>query len=214
MAMLKGKTLQAAVTISLLVLISTAGQCQSGRRQGGQARQARAVPIITVPLDTLHTIAPMVSEQKVKLKAIYDQFETEAKPLRPERGSPQTPENRQKLAEITRKYSEQVEQVLTPEQRTKVSEALRHFGALRALGLPIDVAVKLGITEAQQKQIEPIIREATEKLRAMPPDERRAKSREVMAEAREKVLQLLTEDQKKMVQEARRGNRNRVRPRP
>jgi Spy/CpxP family protein refolding chaperone len=203
-----------ALTAFVLVLATSAAQCQAGRRQGGQQRQARAVPLITVPLETLNTIAPMVAEQKEKLKAIYEQYENEARPLRPQRGAQQTPENRQKLAEINRKYSEQVEQVLTPEQRTKITDALRQFGALRGLGIPLDVATKLNLTEAQKKQIEPLVREATEKVRAMSPDERRAKSREVMAETREKVLQILTEDQKKMLQEARRGNRNRQRQQP
>lgn len=211
--MFRHRVIVVALTAFVLVLATSAAQCQAGRRQVGQ-RQARAVPLITVPLETLSTIAPMVAEQKEKLKAIYEQYENEARPLRPQRGAQQTPENRQKLAEINRKYSEQVEQVLTPEQRTKITDALRQFGALRGLGIPLDVATKLNLTEAQKKQIEPLVREATEKVRAMSPDERRAKSREVMAETREKVLQILTEDQKKTLQEARRGNRNRQRPQP
>ncbi|MGC8667130.1 MAG: hypothetical protein ACP5VE_03290 [Chthonomonadales bacterium] len=182
----------------------------------GAPRRQRAgirVPVVTVPLETLEATLKLTADQKTKIKAIQDKFDTDAKPLRPAPGSPRDPANMQKLRDLTNQADRDIQALLTPEQTEKLREVAPIWSALRSAGIALDLLPQLKLTAEQNEKIAAVVKEMGEKLRGLSPDERRTQGRELRQEARNKIEALLTEQQKEVLRKYQEEHRVRGRRR-
>jgi Spy/CpxP family protein refolding chaperone len=206
--------------ISSLMVLATAlcigallpAMAQAPRAQRRE-RAAIRVPVATVPLETLDTTLKLTADQKSKIKSIQDKFEADAKPLRPEPGAPRDPANMQKLRDLTNQANRDIEAVLTPDQMAKLREVAAVWSALRSAGIPLDLLPQLKLTADQNEKIAAIVKEMSEKLRGLSPDERRSQAKELRQDARNKIEVLLTEQQKETLRKYQAEHRTRGRRR-
>ena len=98
---------------------------------------------------------------------------------------------REKMQEQQEELQKEVDEVLLPQQRDRLKQISlqqrMRFGAQNALASP-DIAKELGITDEQLETLQSVAREAEEDLRR--------KTEELREEAKQKVLGVLTADQK------------------
>ena len=103
--------------------------------------------------------------------------------------------------------SKSIEALLTDSQKTKLPNVLKQFSAFQPAGLPLEIADKINLTEAQREKIAAIA-EASRAADRKAMDEARASGdfesiRTAMQESRkavrDKALTVLTDDQKKLV---------------
>src|SRR5690242_9827423 len=95
----------AAAAVLMTVTASAFAQNPPGQRRAGQGQgrnRGRGVSLATLSVSTLDAVVKLTPEQKTKLTAIHDKYETDAKPLRPQPGAQPDPANRQKLADLNR----------------------------------------------------------------------------------------------------------------
>lgn len=216
-AKLAGKIALCAMAIAL---VSATASAQAGRanRQNRQNRQDRQrlvqVSVAQIPIELLEKPCQLTPEQISKIRSIQSKLQEDLRGLRPQRGAAQDPSVAQKRRDITQQAVTEINNVLTPEQRAKVREAAPELGMLRSLGVPLQVLGDLKLTDEQKQKILQIAKDIVEKVRELPNEERRAKMRELLAEARPKVQALFTDEQKAVLQKARAGNRQRERGNP
>lgn len=98
---------------------------------------------------------------------------------------------REKMTKQQEEMQSQIDDVLLPQQRDRLKQiALQQrmrFGAQNALGSP-EVAKELGITDEQREKLQKVAQEAEEELRK--------KTEELREEAKQKILSVLTAEQK------------------
>jgi Spy/CpxP family protein refolding chaperone len=208
-----------AATAALMIVGAAAfAQAPQGARPGGQNRRAgRQVSLATVPVDALKKLLNLTDEQATKIKGIQDTYQADIRALRPAPGTQPDPTTRQKRAELTRKASEDIQNVLTTEQKEKMKNLVKEIGPLMAAGIPVGVIPNLKLTDDQKKQIAAIVKETQDKRQALTPEERRSQGRQLMQDARAKIQALLTDAQKATIQKwekdhPRRGGRRQRNP--
>lgn len=205
-----------AAILALAVLggptLAQGGQGAAGRQGRGQGRNRR-VNVASLPVNVIDAIVTLNAEQKSKITAIHDKYEADVRALRPAAGAAPDPANRQKLTELSRQANQDVENVLNADQKSKLQAALKDMPALLSLGIPIQVLPDLKLTEDQKTKLVAIGKDATEKLQALSPEDRRAKGRDIRTDAHNQALAVLNADQKKVLDDYLkahpRGNRNR-----
>lgn len=178
----------AGVALSLAMGSATAQKGLKGQK--GQGKKAGHFSLATIPVDAIDSVAHLTGGQKAQITAIHDKYESEARALRPAKGSPPDPANRQKMADLRNHAGGDIEAVLTAEQKDKLKAAAREMGALRGTGLPPALAMELKLTEDQKTKIASIINEEKAKAKNGTP------RKEIMQEARTRVEAILTPDQK------------------
>jgi Spy/CpxP family protein refolding chaperone len=109
------------------------------------------------------------------------------------------------MRELTLKARTDIEAILTPEQKAKLTVLLRYFGLLRAAGIPPRALPEVKLTPEQRSQIEALVKAAIEQLQPLKAEERRAKLREIIPDLRSKVSAVLTPEQKKAIAKYQRG---------
>jgi Spy/CpxP family protein refolding chaperone len=140
----------------------------------------------------------LTEEQVKQLKEISQKMIKQMEELKDLKG----PTRFDKMVEKFREADEAVSSVLRPEQRKRLKQLALQMQGLRALATP-EVAKELSLTDEQKKKIQ----EALEGARKQAPDredfdtpEFRAEARQRMAElmkkTREKVLAMLTDEQR------------------
>jgi len=200
------------VTLALSVA-ALAQNAPRGQQRGGARRVERGAALVRLPVAALDAAVHLTADQRARITAIQEKYRTDVRALRPAPGSPPNPENRAKRAELTRQANQQIEAVLTAAQKERLKSALQEIAPLRGAGLPLELLAQLKLTDEQKKQITAIAREAREKIGALPREERRAKGQEITQAARDKILAVLTADQKATLEkwnsERRRGRRAR-----
>lgn len=208
----------------VLATLSTcaAGQTPRAERQGRQARQGiqanrrgAQINVAQVPVALLDSLCKLTPEQKEKITAIQTKLETDLRALRPQRGAAPDPSAAQKRRDLNRQALSDVQALLTPAQLELLKPAIVELGALRSVGVPLEVIADLKLTDEQKKKIGEIVKETREKIQAMAPEERRAKQRELMTAARTKAQELLTTEQKTVIEKhLQRNRRQRQAPSP
>lgn len=177
---------------------STQPQQQRGRRQS-------RTTVSSLPVDTLDTLLKLTSEQKTKIKSIQDKLGEDSKSLRPQPGSQPDPADRQKLRDLTKKADEEIDALLTSEQRDKLKVTLKDMDTLRGVGLPPAVFADLKLTDDQKKKFEEIAKDVRDKVQGG------GNRRELTQDARSKAEALLTTEQRaaldKYMKEHPRGRR-------
>lgn len=205
---MKRRWIGLVLATSLLVATSTSALAQGERAQRraglGGFRPGGAVSLAQIPLSALNAAVGLTAEQKTKIEAIHTKLRSEQKGLLPTPGTPREPgamrEALQKLAALNRQASQEIEAVLTPEQKAKLPELRRKLALIRAAGIPLQVYDELKLTNDQIKQIIDIGEDVQKKMREVLTSGERSRLREIRREAREKTLAVLTAEQKQILQ--------------
>ena len=192
----------AAVAVMLTLSVAAFAQNEQGAQRQGN-RGTRGVSLATVPVVALSAALKLTDEQKTKITAIHDKYAEDAKALRPAPGAQPDPANREKRRELTNKANADIEAVLNDEQKAKLKDVLQEMGMLRSAGIPLELVGDLKLTDDQKKQMAAIMADTQEKMRGLSPEDRRAKGREMMQEARTKMEAVLTDEQKAMIEKYR-----------
>ncbi len=170
-----------------------------GRRSGGP----RPISVSMIPAKALAEALGLSSDQTTKITAIQDSVRAERQKLMPAPGvQPGGPPpdretmqaNREKMRTLDQKATGDIEAVLTTEQKSALPELLKILNALGRAGVPPEVAGDLKLTADQRRQ-----------LAALPggpggPPPSRDGMGQGRREADEKVMAILTADQKKIVE--------------
>lgn len=187
------------VAALMAVGIAAGAQAPGGRRQA--TRQAR-LGVADVPLVVLERVVKLTAEQKAKLEPIYTKLAEDLKALRPARGGTPDPGAAQKRRDLSKEASTQIQAILTTEQKDALKKAVPELLMLRSAGVPLVVLDQLKLTDDQKTKIKAIVDEVLAKVKDLSAEERRAKQRELMTDARAKVAEILTADQKAIIKKA------------
>lgn len=155
-----------------------------GARQG---QGGRGVSLAALPIGTMNTLLKLTDEQKTKITAIQDKAKTDTTAAA----------DRLAKMQVGQKASEEIKALLTPEQVKAVEEAmpvLRLINGSRAL--PIAAMDDVKLTKEQFTKIGDLAKEIADAQKALTPEDRRAKRREMMADAKTKIVAILTTEQK------------------
>ena len=108
-------------------------------------------------------------------------------------------EARQKMQELNKEGQKIVKEILKEDQQKRLDQVSLQVQGGRALARP-EIAKKLGITEDQQGKIKEELTAAREKMQELfqdgPSDETRKKVQELNKQVGEKILAMLTDEQK------------------
>ncbi len=190
---------KACMALALLLCLSAVAFAQGGGGQQGRRGMGR-MTLAQIPVSALSMELKLTGDQKAKLTEIQTKYRADVQPLRPTPGSQPDPSNFQKMRDLSQQANQSMEAVLTDDQKAKLPETLRHFSSLRSVGIPLEVYADLKLTDDQKKQIGDISRDATTKMQALAPEDRRTQGRQIRQEVREKTLALLTADQKAIIE--------------
>lgn len=208
MTMRTRTTLLAFVAAAAVLLpAATSGQARRPGRPSASQR-TRTISVAQVPVAAIDAVTGLTTEQKTKIQAIQTKLQKDLRELRPQPPAPADPGVRLKVADLQKRASDEILAALTPDQKKKLEEARPVLSLLRRAGIPLAVVASVKLTTEQKERIAVIAREATQKLRAMAPEERRTRGREIAAEVRSKVEALLTAEQKTIVEKARKSGRS------
>jgi hypothetical protein len=181
-----------------------AGQAQQGGFGGrGQRGFGRTVTAATAPVAALDAELNLTADQKKKITAIQDKFGTDVKALLPQPGS-QPDQNAaremfQKVRDLNDKASKEVEDTLNPDQKAKLPGALKDLTNLRSVGIPLETVGDLKLTADQKKKIADIAQDMQTKTQEAIQNGDRAKRREIMQAGRQQALDVLTPEQKAVI---------------
>lgn len=187
------------IAVAILVAVGGTAVAQAGAgagqgRRGQRQVRARAMSLTAIPVKTLDALVTLTADQKTKVEAVQKQFASDAKALRPGKGETPSADSRAKIADLTKKATEDINAILTDAQKETLKTAMKGLAPLRTMGIPPALAIELKLTADQKQQIAAKAKEVAPQLRGLEPTARRAK----LAEVREQVLQMLTDDQKKI----------------
>ena len=201
------------VVLSVVVLALSAVSVQAQARNRNPQKSA-ALGQLQIPVAVLDSICKLEPAQKEKIAAIQAKLVEDLKALRPARGTAPDPEARQKRRDLTRAAMQDINAILTPEQRELLRGVQPLLTTLKSASIPLDVLAELKLTDAQKKEILDFVMAEREKLRGLPAEERRAKARDMAASIKSKVEAVLTDEQKEAIRKFREKNRNTRRNRP
>jgi Spy/CpxP family protein refolding chaperone len=190
---------------ALAIMAATAPANAQARRQNPQ--RAAKLAAATVPVTLLDTICKLQPAQKEKIEAIQTKLAEDMKALRPARGATPDPQAAQKRRDLNQAATTEITNILTPEQKDALQKAVPGLTMLRSAGVPLEVVADLKLTDDQKKQMQAIVVGIREDLKSLPAEERRAKMREKMTDARTKIEALLTPEQKEVLQKHRQKTR-------
>jgi Spy/CpxP family protein refolding chaperone len=163
------------------------------RRQGGGQGGVRPEEVIK-ELD-------LTDEQKTKVEAILAESRTAQQEARTLQGE----ERRQKMQEVQRSQREKLNAVLNAEQQQKFQQAMAKAQATQGMQRVRSAVSQLGLSQEQQTKVDAIFADADKKVReasAQPQEAgaggrgRGGPYRAVMQETRQKINEVLTDDQK------------------
>jgi Spy/CpxP family protein refolding chaperone len=195
-----------AVSLWVTASIAAVAQGERAQRRAGQGPlgQRRGVSLAQIPLSALDAAVHLSADQKSKIGAIHTKLQSELQNLLPTPGTPPEPgamrEALQKRAELNRKASQEIESLLTSEQKAKLPELIRKLTLMRAAGIPLMVYDELKLTNDQIKKIIDIGETAQKQMREALSSGDRNKFREIRREAQQKTLNVLTAEQKEILQ--------------
>ncbi len=186
-----------AVGLALLLAISAPVLAQGaaaggGGRQGrGQGRGARGVTVATIPADTLNYLLTLKDEQKTKIADIQKKLAEDRKAATGDRP---------KMTELNTKATEDINALLTTDQKDKLKEHLPVLALLQqSRAIPLAALPALKLTDDQKLKIKDAAKETQDKITALPQADRRTGRMPLLTEFKTKVEALLTDDQKKVI---------------
>ena len=138
------------------------GNGRMGGMRPGAGRPRRAVSIADVPASVLAAELDLSADQKAKVLQIRQQVRKQREALLPrpgggDEGSMPDPEEMRsrmtKLRDQEKKAGDDIQAVLTAEQKTAASRLLKSLQALQEAGLPTLLYTDLKLTADQKKQL-------------------------------------------------------------
>jgi len=199
----------AALAMAVTLAIGAGAQTQRPNRQRQATQREARLSAAQVPVDLLKSVCKLTDEQATKIEAIQKKLAEDLRALRPQPGATPDPSAAQKRRELNQKATSEINDILTAEQKEALKAAVPQITALRAANVPLQVVGKLQLTEEQKQKMAEIAKELRETTANLPADERRAKMRELNAEARTKVEAILTPEQKDIIKKYNEENRAR-----
>ena len=168
--------LSCAALIAGLVL--TTSLSAQGRRGGGFGLGGQTSPLMLVASEAVQKEIGITDDQKAKLTALREEFQTGIATARTDAGLPEgaggfqnaTEEQRTKFAEgmkkLTDTFTPKLKETLKPEQLERVQQIAYQAAGPNAFG-NADVIKALDITKEQQEKIATINKDYQEKTRAL-----------------------------------------------
>ncbi len=154
---------------------------------GRQGQGGRGVSLAALPVGTMNTLLKLTDEQKTKITAIQDKAKTDATAAA----------DRPAKMQVGQKASEEIKALLTPEQVKSLDEAMPALNLItRSRALPVPAMDDVKLTKEQFTKIGDLAKEIADAQKAMTPEDRRAKRQEMMADAKTKIVAMLTTEQK------------------
>jgi hypothetical protein len=165
-----------------------------------------------LPLDAMKGYLKLTEEQVEKIKPLQDKANGALKELlaniQPRNGQP--PADQAKRIEMTNKFQETVaacnkdiQAILTEEQKKKVPEMEKEIQLFNSVGLPPATLGDLNLTEEQKKKLKTLSNETQLKRGELKREERETKGKEINNEARRLAMEILTEEQRAVVEKWR-----------
>ena len=190
---------QIAVGLALMLAISApviaqtaagAGGARAGRGQGrGQGRQGAG--LATMPVATLSYLVTLKDDQKTKIGEIQTKFTEDRKAATGDQA---------KMRELNMKATEDINAVLTDDQKTKLKDLMPVLSMLQqSRAIPLVALPDVKLTDEQMTKVKDAAKETQDKITALPQADRRTGRAPLVAEFKTKVEGLLTEEQKKTV---------------
>lgn len=154
----------------------------------------------------------LTADQKANIKTIADMMKQQVKAVRDDKALTAA-QQKARIKEIHQERKAQMDQVLTSEQRQKLSEIRDKAKSERKQGLEKRKAAlaKLNLTDDQKAKMKAIHQSAgiqTKALRddkPLSPEQRKAKMKEIRQSTKDQIRQILTPEQQKMFDEMK-GN--------
>lgn len=216
-------TVLGVLALTLLFAASAMAQPGGGRRQGqagpgmgGPGGPGMGGPLQLLRLEQVQKEIELVDDQKTKLRELGEESAREMREafsgmrdLNEEQRRERMEELRKKAQEREAELAKKIEAILLPHQLKRLKEISVQVQGIRALN-SAEVAKELGITEDQKAKMESIRREVTdqfaklrEEMQDLSPEQRRErfremgeKMRETQQQVEEKILNVLTAEQK------------------
>ena len=219
-------TAVALLTLSTLSLVSHAqdqggppppGGPGSGRGFGGPGGRGGRIQPATAPIDVLASELMLTSPQVDKIKAIQSAYRKERDSMMPGRGGPGgggqggpggggpggPPPDReamqammQKMQALDKAASDKIAAVLTDDQKAALPGAIQMMEAFQSTGIPPQALDALKVTTAQKKKAIGISKEMQAAMQQAMQDQDREAMQAARAKAHDRILALLTDDQK------------------
>lgn len=206
-------TLWIATLVTISLGTATIAQSQEkttpAPEQARQGRRDRTPHISTTSLTYLKGAMNLDSDQLAKIKEIQTQLKKDVAPT-----TPPTPPDPVKLKDTIQKADEAILALLKPEQKAMVAQILKEGEMMRAVGMQSAMIVILKLTTEQKKQIAQIGEALQKDMRALPREDRRTKGVELRTKAHDDALKLLTDDQKKTLEQYEKEHPRRPNPQP
>jgi len=157
----------------------------------------------------------LTPEQKEKMRALHQQTEQQAEAIRND--SSLTGEQKHaKLKDLHESSFAQIKQILTPEQQKLMEERRQKMGAM---GPGDHFPEGLNLTDDQKQKIRSLHENARSQMEAIRNDsslteeQKQATIRDLHRSTREQMMQILTPEQQKLMQERHKGRHGRGRGR-
>jgi Spy/CpxP family protein refolding chaperone len=186
-----------------LALLATTTQPAMAQRGGGRGMGGMGGPTAKARLATLsevETELKLTDDQKSKIKAISEQLVTDTRGLFGGGGDPG--ETREKMEQLNKDASAKVDALLDAGQQKRLQEIAIQVNGPSALSDPA-VSKQLALTDEQTKKLEEArqansqaMRDAFADTGQMSREERQAKRDELKKASDEKLLGVLTDQQK------------------
>jgi Spy/CpxP family protein refolding chaperone len=167
------------------------------------------------PLPVMKGYLKLTDEQVTKIKPQQEKARTAMREMVPQGQQltrEQLTENIKKFRTTAEQSNKEIEAVLTEEQKKKIPEMMKDISLFNSVGLPPATVPDLKLTEEQRKKFAQLSEERQTKLSTLTREERQTKNREIMLETRKKANELLTDEQKAVVEKWRKENPSPTQP--
>ena len=155
--------------------------------------------IARIPAAALAAFVPLKEDQKARITAIQEKLKTDLEATR-HPGTPPAPTDMTQRRQLNQKAAEDINAVLTPEQRNALQSSLPMLEMLRASrAVPLAALPQLNLTQDQIGKLRAASQQTEDKMRALPPAERQTQRQGLMEEFRTNVQSILTPQQKENI---------------
>lgn len=186
----------------------TADDAAKPHRGHGQHQQLTQDQYVSKRLAKMNERLQLSQEQQSKLSDVLKDEWTKQNAIRT--NTSLTPEQRRtQMKELRKGEHQQIDSILTPEQREKAKEMHKKGGRHAAMKRMGFMARELNLTDAQKSQLKPMFQQQREKMQALKADtsltqeQKKEKFQQIRAEGRQQFLGVLTPEQQQKLQAMR-----------
>lgn len=180
--------------VALLAVFGSTAQAQNeapkkpGAKAAGKQAAGRAGNMMNMPVAALDYMVDLKDDQKTKISEIQNKYKSEMAGAKGDRA---------KTREIGTKATQEIQSVLTDDQRKDLRKKAPMVSMLvSSQAIPAGALKKLNLTEDQNTKIMTLVKEAQDKIKAAPRGDREARQK-IQDEFKTGVMNVLTDDQKK-----------------